>query len=129
MACSALRSGYMRWVCAAYLLALTAGLLAPHGGSIFLPKFAAGLGDYPDLQHFLAFVLLALLVAAARWPIARWPAITALVGYAVLTELAQAVIPGRTADLWDGLANLAGLAVGAGVWKIGDRRRERRADN
>ena len=92
----------------------------PHGGgSLFLPKFAAGLGDYPDLQHFLAFVLLALLVAAARWPVARRAAITALVGYALATEFAQAVIPGRTADLWDGLANLAGLAVGAALWKAG----------
>jgi len=71
------------------------------------------LGEQPALAHFLAFVLLGFLVAAARW---RWPfkrIIVVLLSYAVLVELAQAVVPGRTPAVADGLANVLGVSVGA----------------
>jgi hypothetical protein len=99
-----------------YLLALTVGLVHPQGGAI------TGLGEHPDLQHFLAFVLLAVLAARARFELAFSTLITALLIYAVAGELVQAAIPGRTASLIDGLANVLGIAVGLGIsWKTVSR--------
>ena len=108
-----------RIVCTTYTVVLSAGLLTPQGGRI--GGFIAGLGDHPDLQHFLAFTVLAWLCGWAAWPVRILSMAIALVSYAFGTELLQGVIPGRSADLWDVLANLLGLTTGAVIW-IGMRR-------
>lgn len=46
--------------------------------------------------------------------------------YAVLTEVYQGLMPlGREPDVWDAVANSAGLITGLGLWRISSRVSER----
>ena len=100
-----------------YILTLTVGLVHPKGGEI--TGFAgASAGEHPDLQHFLAFVVLAALAIKARFEVTRTSLGAKLLVYAVAGEVVQMVIPGRTACLMDGLANVLGIATGLGLWVI-----------
>ena len=90
---------------------MTVAALWPHRSDI-TNLGGRTLGEQPTLAHFLAFVLLGFLVVAARW---WWPLkriIVVLLSYAVAVELAQAVVPGRTPAVQDGLANVLGVALG-----------------
>ena len=102
--------GIPRAVCLLYWVILTAGLLAPNGDRIAVACF--GLGGYPDLSHLLAFAVLAVLVDWAGLAWSRKDLVGALVVYAIATEAAQCIIPGRTGNLVDGAANVAGIAAG-----------------
>ncbi|NLX98959.1 MAG: hypothetical protein GXY83_22670 [Rhodopirellula sp.] len=66
--------------------------------------------------HFMLFLLLGLLISAARWPIRRAALIAALVLYAWAIESLQALIPLRTVELLDYVENLTGLALGLTVY-------------
>ena len=92
-----------RIVCTIYTVVLSAGLLTPQGGELAgkVGGFVWGLGDHPNLQHFLAFGVLAFLCGWAAWPVGVARIAISLVLYAVGTELLQGVIPGRSADVWD----------------------------
>ena len=102
-----------RVACLVYWFVLTAGLLHPDGGRV--AGACVGLGGYPDLSHLLAFVTLATLVDCARLAWNRKYMIGTLVAYAIATEAVQFIIPGRTANLVDGAANVAGIATGLAV--------------
>lgn len=107
-----------------YFLVLSHTLLAPaplwYLGS-FEPAVQAAvthrLADY--WQHLVAFQLLAMLVCWSRGPEAT-PSVHlclyALFGYALLSELLQALIPGRSCELHDLAANLVGIPAG---WWVG----------
>ena len=61
------------------------------------------------------------------WPTAsRLWLIAGLAGAALLTETLQTQIPGRTADLADGVADLGGAALGLAVGSFTFRRPKRR---
>jgi len=100
-----------------FLAALTVGLVHPQGGEI--TGFAgANVGEHPDLQHYLAFVVLAALAIKAGFDVAWTGLAAALLVYSVAGEVVQMFIPGRTACLMDGLANVLGITTGLGVWAI-----------
>lgn len=76
-----------------------------------MPSVAGGVSD--KLLHFLAYVALALVFAAA-FSRRHWLAIAlGLAGFGALIELLQHWLPGRRAGEWMDLAsNLAGIATG-----------------
>ena len=107
-------------------LALAAWTTAVLGVTIFslLPAFAPP-GDYgfDKLVHASAYFSLALLahVAFAR----RWAALAAalsLIPLGCAIEVAQAFVPGRSADGWDAVVNgvgaLAAVALGVRFRRI-----------
>jgi len=105
-----------------YLAVLTVLLLVPDPAALLgidqTPGTSSGRG-----VHFLFFTLLGFLVCASRWPVGRRLLVGLLVAYAVGTEALQALIPLRSAELADLLENLLGLAVGAAIWWIAQKRR------
>ncbi len=72
--------------------------------------------DPAPVAHLLGFALLSCLALAAQWPISRWSVLGLLVAYAVGTELMQAVLPWRSAELADLLLDVAGILVGGAIY-------------
>jgi VanZ family protein len=82
---------------------------------------------WDKLDHGLAFAALAVL---ARLAYGRAPAAwVGLIAYGALIEIVQTRVPGRHGDLFDFIADLAGIAVGialvAGAQHMARRRRRR----
>ena len=90
-------------------LAILVGSLWPS-----MPSVAGGVSD--KLLHFLAYVALALVFAAA-FSRRHWLAIAlGLAVFGALIELLQYGLPGRRAGEWmDLVSNLGGIAVGLAV--------------
>jgi VanZ family protein len=91
-------------------------------------------GHADKLLHFVAYFLLAVIVAAAVWAAGRWSwraavaVAIALAVFGVGDEITQPVF-GRTADALDWAADCAGIAVGillvataSWAWGRGSRR-------
>jgi len=79
------------------------------------------------LVHFSLFAVTGWLLARGWLASYRWYGLaTGLLAVAVVTELAQAYIPGRHFDLLDMLANatgsLLGLVIGGWLWALRRRR-------
>lgn len=94
---------------------------------LFLP--ASGVPSSPPgtdkLVHLLLFAVLAVTarIAGGR----TVPVLAGLVGYAALSEVAQALLPlGRSGDVLDGLVDVAGVLLGAGGLALVLRFRGRR---
>ena len=120
-----LHSPRIRWsLTGIYFLVLSYSLLAP-APLWFLGAFEPAVEDalihrVADYwQHLMAFQLLAMLVCWARAP-SHSPAahicLLALFGYALLSETLQYLIPGRSWESHDLLANILGILAG---WWIG----------
>ena len=81
------------------------------------------------IAHFTLFAAFAWLWmnSLALPPWTRFAAVLAGgLAYAVLTEVYQGLIPiGREPDIWDTLANAAGLLMGSALWWSRRRRTER----
>lgn len=99
--------------------AVLALALLVHLAALYVPRVP---GEGPDLfpgADKVAHVgIFALLVAAALWAglPARWVVPLAL-AHAVVSEVVQHVLlPGRSGDPWDALADVVGVAVG---WAAG----------
>jgi VanZ family protein len=110
----------MKAISAAYFLALTY-LLVVKRPLAFIesdPGLGALSRDLVPVAHLVSFALLAVLTSAARWPIPRWGQWGLLVAYAMGTELVQAFLPWRTAELGDFLQDLAGIAAGLATWRL-----------
>lgn len=75
-----------------------------------------GIPGFDKLVHVALFAGLSLLAPPRRLALAL------LAAYAATTEALQAVVPGRSPDAIDLLADLAGLAVGALVARFTWRR-------
>ncbi|PYG00518.1 VanZ like family protein [Georgenia satyanarayanai] len=95
--------------------AVLALALLLHFAALYVPRVP---GDGPDLfpgADKVAHVgIFALVVAAALWAglPARWVVPLALV-HAVVSEAVQHVLlPGRSGDPWDALADVVGVALG-----------------
>ncbi len=72
------------------------------------------------MAHLCEYLLLAWLLrralevsAAPPWPV-RWMAWSSATAYGLLMELLQAMVPWRTAEAADAVANALGAALG--VW-------------
>lgn len=111
----------MKIVCLGYLIYLTALLLVADPR-----RLVVGHGDLPGflrtltpVAHLMSFWLLTVLALMARWPAPRWAITVLLVVYAGMTEVAQSLLPPRTAEWGDWLQDLAGIAIGAGLcWVV-----------
>ena len=81
---------------------------------LFWPDPAGGGRGVPGADKAVHLLLFAALAATARARLGGSSAVLlAVAGYAVLSELAQAVLlPTRTGDLLDVVADLAGVALG-----------------
>lgn len=93
-----------------------------------LPAETDGFAAVPGLDKVVHAGVFALTVWAAgrvlapqrRFPIG-WVVIIALV-HAVLIELVQMAMPGRSASIWDILADAVGIALGVIAWRFEQRR-------
>jgi len=94
-----------------FLAALAGAFVVTH-----IPRLAVGTPDSPidKLVHASGYGVLAALLLLARWWRPVWPALAAFAAWAALDEVTQA-IPGlgRSADLEDWFADLAGMAIAA----------------
>lgn len=108
------RFAVLNWICGIYWVLLTAGVLRPYGGDH--PTGIETLDMHSDVGHFLAFAVLGGLVAEVwrEWCVRRL--VLVLVVYAVVAEVAQVLVPGRTASLVDGTANVTGVLFGVALW-------------
>lgn len=74
------------------------------------------------LYHFLAFGGLAFLlcwaIPSGYWPLSRSLLIAAAVAfaYAIVDELTQQLVPGRSCDIWDMGADSVGILLGLAVY-------------
>ena len=78
---------------------------------LFAPSTGGG-PDVPGIDKIVHLALFALLAATARWRFGGVGTLLAVCGYAVLSEVAQLLLPTRSGDVLDVLADLAGVAVG-----------------
>ena len=103
---------------------LTVLLLVPNPGALF------GLspsGFQPRWGvHFTFFVGITFLVLGSRFFRRPSTTLALLVGYAIVIESLQALVPVRTVELKDYAENLGGIVVGTLLWmaarKLGARR-------
>jgi VanZ family protein len=101
------------------ILILTLAPLPEGSGRPFLPGL-------DKIAHAGMFGLLALALARDMRPFRGGKALlgcAAALALALGTESAQAFIPGRGADLLDGLADLAGFALGLAAARLHGLRR------
>jgi VanZ family protein len=78
-------------------------------------------GQIDKVEHFGAYLLLAGLGFAALRR-RSWRLAAALLAYGVLIEGLQAWLPtGRSASLWDGVANAGGVGVAWLAWPMMER--------
>lgn len=63
-------------------------------------------------DHLSGFAAMAWLAVVGHGAYRRWPSAGALLGYGVLIELVQLVVPGRSAELLDVLADACGIGLG-----------------
>jgi hypothetical protein len=106
-----------RLVCLCYWLFLTVLLLVPN------PAALVGLKAVPIFPwgkfgvHLTAFIILAVVVHATRWPKRLcWPLFVLLVVYGITTESLQLLVPQRTARVMDGIENILGITAGSAIY-------------
>jgi hypothetical protein len=106
----------LRLLAAGYWLLVSLLLLVPNPAAIFFELRPAQVAASMRGVHGMAFLVLALLVQAARFPLRRSVQWAVLVGYALLVESLQWFVPRRTVELADYAENLLGLALGAALF-------------
>jgi hypothetical protein len=119
------RIALIRCAALAYWLVLSVILLVPHPAALFFDLRPARSVATLRGMHFSAFLALALLIQWARFrvgPRVQW---AVLVGYAVLVESLQWFVPHRDVEFLDYMENLAGLLIGALLFALVGRRRNR----
>jgi VanZ family protein len=94
------------------------GLIAAISVLALLPKPPTEISlGWDKLNHGFAFATLALAAClahpgSARWRVGAW---CALLGYGALIEAVQSLVPGRTGQWNDLLADAIGIGIGAGL--------------
>lgn len=96
-----------RFACVVGLLVVVVGSLTP---AAEMPSLEAS----DKVQHFGAYAVLALC-GVLGWPRGRPLALVVggLIAAGLCIELLQMLVPGRSAEFADGVADIAGVAVGA----------------
>lgn len=121
----------MRWIKVAFWVAVivTAIVLLVPGDTVLAAKVwvaswlpmaaaldAADVTEHADkLVHASLFAILGAL-GMRGWLQAdqRWRVLAFLLGLGVVTEALQAIVPGRSASIWDWLADAIGVLLGFG---------------
>jgi glycopeptide antibiotics resistance protein len=109
----------IKFACFCYWIFLTVLLLVPNPAALVhlhsVPIFPWGKFGI----HLIAFTILSFLVNASRWPKRiGWPLLVLLVVYGVTTESLQLFVPHRTSRVMDGIENILGIALGAGIYLL-----------
>ncbi len=79
------------------------------------PSVPGGLAGYDLLVHAVVFGAVAYPSLRAGLP--AWAVAAVLVGHALLSEVLQwTVVPGRSGDVTDALADIAGVVVAVAAW-------------
>jgi VanZ family protein len=91
-------------------------------------------GGQDKVAHFLEYALLSALLLRAlrgRFGAAASFALSVLLAASLgaLTEIVQAVVPGRSAEPWDGVANALGAAAGGLVMALFARGRGKQSED
>ncbi len=84
------------------------------------------LPGYSLLAHFGSFVLISVLTLASRVPVSFPATLALLVSYGAAMELLQGLVPRRTVEFRDFVANTLGIAVGAAAYAAAEWYRRRR---
>ena len=103
----------------AYLIFLTVLLLTRDPNKI-IGMQATLLDLLRPFAHLLSFLVLGILAMAARWSAAFWAVLLGLVAYAAGTELLQGLVSQRTPEWVDWFQDVAGIAIGAVVYRLGE---------
>lgn len=90
---------FVAWALAVLVVVFTLGPLSDR------PQFG-----HPQIERFLAFLMLGLCWAAA-YPARPWRVLISLVAAAILLEAAQGLVPGRDPGAPDALAKIAGATT------------------
>jgi hypothetical protein len=106
----------LRLLAVGYWLLVSLLLLVPNPAALLFGLRPAQAAASMRGVHGTAFLVLALLVQAARFPLRRSGQWALLVGYALLVESLQWFVPRRTVELADYAENLLGLALGAALF-------------
>lgn len=102
-----------RWLTLAWAVATLVGLGLPGEA---LPRQPV-LG-FDKVVHVGIFAV-GTVAALTGWPRRQVGALLALAAFAAFSEVWQAILPtGRQGDVWDVLANLAGIALGWYVYRV-----------
>ncbi|MFZ5828449.1 MAG: VanZ family protein [Planctomycetota bacterium] len=104
----------MRAVCLLYAVALTLLLLTRDPAS--LVGIVGAWRLLLQSAHFWSFLVLTLLMMAARWPASRWSIVGLLAVYAALTEFSQYWTATRRPEWSDWVQNIAGIAAGLAIY-------------
>ena len=109
--------GWVGWVPAALWAAVL--FLVSHQPSLNVDLS----GGRDKIAHFGAYLVLGVLLAAGRGPEARalWLILLGSL-YGIIDELHQSFVPGRSADVWDVVADILGVATGVLVYRLIRRR-------
>ncbi len=106
------------------LLAAAAAAVVVQCLVLYAPQ-APGTAPFPNADkvvHATVFLVPALLGLAARLP--RRAVVGALAVHAVLSEVVQGVLlPDRSGDPWDAVADLGGVGLAVLGWWLAGRRR------
>jgi VanZ family protein len=98
-----------------------AGLIFWLSSQTHLPSAIFLFAGIDKLFHAVTYGILALLLLWALPRTARRPALLAMAlasAYGVSDELHQALVPGRSPDVVDWLADTAGAALALGWWRV-----------
>ncbi|MDN5571848.1 MAG: VanZ family protein [Propionibacteriaceae bacterium] len=110
----------MRWRWLVALLALAVQMWALYHPD---PVDAPALFDVPHLDKVVHVGLFWVTTWALLRVLPAWAAIGAMVLQVAASELIQGFLPTRSADVWDAVADLGGIALGWATWWWREQRR------
>lgn len=114
---SLLRSAFSRLLAPCFIIALCAGFIV----ALLPPPEGVDLAEGRDkIVHFIAFASFAFLGLAA-WPMSGNRIIVTLFVYGLVIELAQTLVPYRSGDVFDWLANSIGVLTVVVPWMLWQR--------
>lgn len=92
--------------------------------SLLPPKSGVEIQSNDKINHFIAYATLAFcgLSAYKGSKIPRFLVIC--VGYGLLMEWMQGLVPGREQSVYDALANALGVAIGWGIFRLLSRKKQ-----
>ena len=112
----------MRKLCVAYWLLLTLLLWSRDPLGWFDNSSVDAVHDRLEpVAHFLSFGLLTLIVLSTPWRVSRGRLLMILAGYSAVTELVQALVPGRSMDGLDLLQDFSGILAGSALFALCQR--------
>ncbi|MBB4964181.1 VanZ family protein [Saccharothrix violaceirubra] len=86
---------------------------------LFMPQSGVP-SSWPGMDKIVHLGLFALLAVTGLFALPRTPVLVGLVGYAVLSEVLQGllIVLGRSADVVDGLTDVAGIGLGWLAYRV-----------